>query len=169
MRFLLLPLFLFLAPAALSAQPGSAAKLDAISNYFSEYVDDTTFTAVYISGKLFELLGDSNLDVEDLDDEELKAVLNVVRDVRGIRLLHTNRNALTYYDRAKARIPTDDYELLFKIRTQDGSNVEGFIQDENAAITELFMLIGSRENFTMLSFIGNIDLSKLGELQRALE
>jgi hypothetical protein len=47
--------------------------------------------------------------------------------------------------------------------------VEAFIQDEKAVISELFLLIGAVDNFAMLSFVGNIDLTKLSELQRAIE
>ena len=70
---------------------------------------------------------------------------------------------------AKKRIPTDKYELLFKVRTADGDNVEAFVQDEEAVISELFLLIGAQDNFAMLSFIGAVDLSKLADLQRAIE
>ncbi len=158
-------LFGYFAPASAQKQP----KLDAISNYFSEYVDDTTFTAVYVSGKLFELFGDADIDLDELEDEEVRAILDVVKDVQGIRILHTDRNARMYYEKAKRRIPTSHYELLFKVRTQDGENVEAFVQDDNAAISELFLLVGGEDTFAMLSFVGRIDLKKIGALQRALD
>jgi hypothetical protein len=165
MKFLL-PL-LFLLPFA----PATAQKLptDAISNYFSEYVDDPDFTVVYVSGKVFELFKDSNLDLDELDEKEVAAVLQVVKDIKGIRVLHTGRNATARWKEAKKRIPTDRYELLFKVRTADGDNVEAFIQDEAAVISELFLLIGAADTFAMLSFVGNVDLTKLANLQRVLQ
>ena len=152
--------------------PASAQKLtqlDAISNYFSEYVDDERFTAVYVSGKMFELFKDADLDLEEMDEKEIAAIREVVQDIQGIRVLHTDITPDRFYREAKDRISTDAYELLFKVRTQDGQNVEAFIQDENAVVNELFLLVGADDTFAMLSFVGKIDISKLGELQRALE
>ena len=166
MKYLLALLFVCtLAPA--SAQ--NNLPLDAISTYFSEYVDDERFTAVYVSGKMFELFEDSKINLEEMDDEEVAAILDMVRDIRGIRVLHTDQTPLRFYREAKERISTDAYELLFKVRTQDGQNVEAFIQDENAVVSELFLLVGADDTFALLSFVGDIDLSKLGNLQRALE
>lgn len=157
-------LMLFMAPAFAQSLPK-----DAISTYFSEYVDDQDFNVVYVSGKIFQLVKDANLDLDELDEEEVEAILKVVKDIQGIRILHTDVNAMAHWKSAKKRIPTDKYELLFKIRTKDGDNVEAFIQDESAVISELFLLIGAVDNFAMLSFVGNIDLTKLADLQRAIE
>ena len=160
--------FLFLVAAA-PASAQKLAQLDAISNYFSEYVDDERFTAVYVSGKMFQLFQDAELDFDEMDEQEIEAILDMVQDIQGIRVLHTDITPDKFYRDAKNRISTDAYELLFKVRTQEGQNVEAFIQDENAVISELFLLVGADDTFAMLSFVGKIDLSKLGELQRALD
>jgi len=165
MKYLLsLLLFLFTAPAFAQNVPR-----DVISNYFAEYVDDQDFTVVYVSGKIFQLVKDAKLDLDELNEAEVEAILRVVKDIQGIRILHTDLNAMQHWKKAKSRIPTDKYELLFKVRTQDGDNVEAFIQDEQAVISELFLLIGAADNFAMLSFVGNIDLTRLSDLQRAIE
>jgi len=168
LKYFLLPLLfvLHLAPAA--AQDYDLPK-DAISTFFSEYVDDEDFTVIYVSGKVFELFKGANLDLDDIDEEEISAILEVVKDIQGIRVLHTDRDAEGHWMRAKKRIPTDRYDLLFKMRSKDGDNVEAFIQDEDAVINELFLLIGAEDNFAMLSFIGSIDLKKLSKLQQALD
>lgn len=165
MRYLTPLLFLlYLAPASAQNLPQ-----DAISTYFSEYVDDPDFTVAYVSGKVFGLIKDANLDLQEMDEKEVEAILRVVRDVRGIRLLHTDRNAQRHWKEARRRIPTDQYELLFKVRTQDGENVEAFVRDDAAVISEFFLLVGGEDTFAMFSFVGSIDLTQLAELQRALE
>ena len=72
MKYLLLPLLFvfYLAPATAQKLPQ-----DAISTYFSEYVDDANFSAVYVSGKIFQLFRDADLDLDDLDEAEIKAIL----------------------------------------------------------------------------------------------
>lgn len=169
MKYLITSLFLFLFILPAAAQEKTELPKDAISTYFSEFVDDPNFDAVYVSGKIFELFNDSKINIDDLDDEETKAILDVVRDVQGIRILHTDRGAQRLYEMAKKRIPTNNYELLFKVRTQDGDNIEAFIQDENAVISELFMLIGGPDTFVLLSFVGSIDLTKIAALQEVLD
>jgi len=106
MKFIL-PLLFLLFP--LSAAFGQKLPKDAISNYFSEYVDDQDFTVVYVSGKIFDLVKDADIDLEELDEEEVEAVFDVVKDIQGIRVLHTERNAMARWKEAKKRIPTDKY------------------------------------------------------------
>lgn len=162
-------LIAFIALVLFSA-PAFAQKLpqDAISSFFSQHVDDPDFTVVYVSGKVFELFQDIDLDVDEIEEEELQAILKVVRDVQGIRVLHTEKRVAEHYREATRRIPTDLYELLFKVRTTDGQNVTAFIQDESAVISELFMLVGTDDTFVMLSFVGAIDLNEIASLQKAL-
>jgi len=167
MKYILTTLLLCLYLAPATAQ--KKLPQDAISTYFAEYVDDEKFTAIYVSGKIFGLLKDSSLDLDDLDDQEVEAVLKVVKDIQGIRVLHTDVNTKQYWMEAKKRISTDQYELLFKLRSKDGDNIEAFVQDEDAVISELFLLIGGFDNFAMISFIGAIDLTQLSELQKALD
>jgi hypothetical protein len=170
MRYVFVFIFLFnLTPFPIAIGAQNLTPIDAISNYFSEYVDDQRFTAVYVSGKMFELFNDAKIDLDEIDEDELRAILDVVRDIQGIRVLHTDETPLKFYQEAKGRISTNAYELLFKVRTKDGQNVEAFIQDDNAIVSELFLLVGANDTFAMLSFVGNIDLSKIAELQRALD
>lgn len=167
MKFLFsLLLVLFMAPAF--AQNIDLPK-DAISTYFSEYIDDPSFSAVYVSGKIFDLFKGANIDIDEIDEEEIAAILEVVQDIQGVRILHTERNVQKHWMEAKKRIPTAQYELLFKVRSADGHNVEAFIQDEDAVINELFLLIGAEDTFAMFSFIGAINLKKLSKLQDALD
>ncbi|MEM1357391.1 MAG: DUF4252 domain-containing protein [Bacteroidota bacterium] len=167
MKFLF-PLLLLLFSAPAFAQKYDLPK-DAISTYFSEYVDDESFTAIYVSGKIFELLKGANLDLDEIDEEEVAAILEVVRDIQGVRILLTEEDTESHWSEAKKRIPTSQYEILFKMRSAGGDNVEAFIQDEDAVINELFLLIGTEDTFAMFSFIGAIDLKKISMLQDALD
>ncbi|MEM9527450.1 MAG: DUF4252 domain-containing protein, partial [Bacteroidota bacterium] len=97
------------------------------------------------------------------------AILEVVRDIQGVRILLTEEDTESHWSEAKKRIPTSQYEILFKMRSAGGDNVEAFIQDEDAVINELFLLIGTEDTFAMFSFIGAIDLKKISMLQDALD
>ena len=169
MKAMLLSILLFFtfSPASFS-QHGDVDR-DGITTYFSRYVDSGDFDVVYISGKVFDLINDAELDLEGMEEEEVAAILNVVQDVRGIRILHTDENTMRYHAEAKKTISTDAYDLLFEVRTRDGDHVEAFMRGNDATISELFMLIGGKDTFAMISFVGRIDLSKIGDLQKAMD
>ncbi len=146
-----------------SAQNGN----DAISKYFNQYVDDSNFTVVYISSKMFELLG--KLDVDELEDEEAAAVMEVVKDMRGLRVLTTEHNPLKMYEEAVNTINTKEYEQLMTVRTED-ENVQFLVKESSGdVINELLLLVGGQEDFVLVSFIGNIDLNKISKLAKVLD
>ncbi len=65
-------ILLLLLILPLTSAFGQKLPQDAISTYFSEYVDDPDFSVVYVSGKVFGLFKDANLDLNKLDEEEYR-------------------------------------------------------------------------------------------------
>lgn len=152
MKNIITSLFFALCAAPLFAQT------DAITRYFDKYVDDESFTMVYITPKMFQLL--AKLDIKDPDYQNLKSVLT---DVRGLRILTTEKNAMAHYKEITKAFSPQDYELLMSVRS-DGDNVQFYTKEAGGKIQELLMLVGSTDEFVMLSFIGNIDLDKLAKM-----
>ena len=150
---------LFLAVAA-------QAQTDAISKYFEKYMDDENFTVVYVSGKMFTML--SRIDIDELKDEEAKAIMEVAQTIKGLRVLVSEVNPLQYYKEAQKMITTDEYELLLTVRDK-GDNVKFWVVDDGKIISELFLLVGSADEFVMVSFIGDIDLQKISKLANTLD
>jgi predicted transcriptional regulator len=151
---------LFVAIGSVSAQD------DAITKYFDKYMDNEDFTVVYLSPKLFQLLGKLNL--EDIDDEDAEAVLEVVEDLKSLRVLTTEVNGVQYYNEAVKIINTKDYEVLMTVRDNE-ENVQFLIKDSGNVINELLLLVGSDSDFVMVSFVGNIDLDKISRLAKKLD
>ena len=106
MKFLTFVFALFLSTSMFAQE-------DAITKYFSKYVDNEDFTVVYVSGKMFELINKMELD---FDDEEAEAVLAVVKDLKGLRILTTENDGLKYYKEALQIINTKEYETLMTVR-----------------------------------------------------
>lgn len=149
-------LFLFLwvlPPLSINAQN------DAIAKYFDQYVEDENFTVVYITPKMFQMI--AKLDLKDREAQELKEVL---QDLKGLRILTTEKNALHYYKEAISKFKTQEYELLMTVRDKD-ENVRFWTKETpNGNISELLMLVGGVKEFVMISFMGNIDLNKISKL-----
>ncbi len=145
----------------LIATMSATAQEDAITKYFNKYIDDTTFSAVYISPKMFNMV--SKVEIKDMDP----AVQEVIASLKGMRVLHTEKNATKYYNEALKVIPTSDYELLLTARDK-GENVRFMVKSSGDIVQELLMVVGGESDFALISFIGNIDLKKIGKLAEAL-
>lgn len=161
MKFLSFVFALFLSTSLFAQE-------DAITKYFSKYVDNEDFTVVYVSGKMFELINKMELD---FDDEEAEAVLAVVKDLKGLRILTTENNGMKYYKEALQIINTKQYETLMTVREGKSENVQFLIKDDGGdIINELLLLVGGEDNeFVLISFIGKIDLNEVGKLAKAFE
>jgi hypothetical protein len=142
----------------------STAQDDAISRFFKSYADDQRFSSVYISPKMFQLVSKIKIDDMDADLQEL------LKTVKGLHILSTEVNPQAFYKEAVSKINVNEYEQLMKVRDK-GEDVL-FLTKYNAAdpnkLDELLMLVGGEDEFTLVSFIGNIDLNKIGKLGKAL-
>jgi hypothetical protein len=143
------------------------AQTDAISTYFDHHIDDDDFTVVYVSGKMFSML--SKIDVDELEDEQAQVIMDVAKNIEGLRVLVTEKNPQEYYKSARKLISKDDgYEVLMTVR-DEGTKVNFWIKEKNNVIEELFLLVGSEEEFVMISFMGVLDLNKLAQLSSAID
>ncbi|MEL6866805.1 MAG: DUF4252 domain-containing protein [Bacteroidota bacterium] len=141
------------------------AQNDAISKYFDQYVDNEDFTVVYVSAKMFELI--SRLEIDEIEDnEEAKAAMEVVNDLKSIRVLTTENDPGRYYQEAINKINTNEYEMLVKVR-DEGENIQLLIKDDGTspdAISELLVLVGGEDEFVLVSLLGLIDLKKVSNI-----
>jgi len=166
MKYLKVLLLTMLLAPAFSADAQS--QINAIDKYFQQYVEDERFTVVYISPKLFQMIG--KLDIDKFDsDRESQAIMEIAQDLQGLRILVSEDDAMQLYQEAKAKINTDEYEVLMTVRDRDGDNVEFLVRDDGGDIIhELLLLVGGDE-FVMLSFVGALDLNKISQLAKTIE
>ena len=152
------------------AQGTTNTAASAIDKYFSSYVEDKRFDVVYISPKLFQMIGRIDSKILDMeDDAEAKAILDMAKDLQGLRILTTEETPEVFYKEAKAKINTKEYEVLLTVRDKDGDNVEFLIKESNNVIQELLLLSGGKDEFVLLSFMGNLDLNKITRLAKEIE
>jgi len=145
----------------------ASAQADAIEKYFQNYVEDEDFTVVYISPKMFSLI--SKLDLNEVEnDPEAKMLMETVKDIRGLRVLNTDVNAMARYKEAMTKINTNEYEVLVTVRDK-GENVRIWVKEDGGVINELLLLVGALDEFVMLSFVGNIDLEKISRLANNID
>lgn len=153
----LLPFFVLIAASAFSQNDG-------ITRFFNQYMEDERFTVVSVSPKMFSLV--SKISTDDEDWEKFREVIG---GLTGLRVLTADSisNGVSMYKEALGKVPTGEYSELLTVR--DGQeNVRIWTKDNGNIINELLLLVGSPDEFVLLSLTGKIDLDKVSELSKDL-
>ncbi len=157
----LLPLFF------LAAQISAFAQGDAITRFFNQYAEEERFTVVYVAPKLFSMV--SKIET---DDEDWNNVREIVKDLTGLRVLTCDSisDGLVLYKSALSKVPVAEYAELLTVRDGD-ENVRIWTKDTSngSIIEELLLLVGSNDQFTLLSITGKINLDKISQLSKTLD
>ncbi len=139
------------------------AQVDAIDRFFETYQDDDNFTMVYVSPKMFKMF--AKVAGDELDAE----LQSLVKDLKGLKVLRTDKDPTSVYKSALDKLPTDEYELLMTTR-DEGQNVKILTKTKSDdVIEELLLLVGGNDEFILVSFIGNINLNDLAKIASSLD
>ncbi len=158
MKKSILILFLFLIVSGVQAQD------DAIVKFFSKYMDDDRFSRVYISPKMMQMAGGFLKSNEIKSDKEAADLGELIAKIRGIRILTADKvNGKPLYTEAMSTLTKNKYEELMDVQDKD-SSVKFMIREEGGKIRELLMITGSKDNFTLLSMLGNFSYQDLNIL-----
>lgn len=142
---------------------GLQAQNNAIDKYFSKYADDDAFTSVYISEYMFSLF--ANADLEDEDSED---VLEILSGLKSLQVLTTDKHGLKLYEEALGLIKQTEYKVLMKVK-EENSKVQFLLKKEGKQVKELLLLVGSEDEFVLLSIVGDIALSKISKLAKHMD
>jgi len=103
-------------------------------------------------------------------DEKIPSEINdVISNLQGLRILTTEHEGRAFYDEAISKINTRGYEELMTVRSE-GDDVKFLVKDTDGGniVEELLLLVGGDE-FVIMSFIGRIDLEKIGKLAKHID
>jgi len=148
-------LLMVLFPLALSAQT------DPIDKLFEKYGEKDGYTTVYITGKMFELASEM-----DLDDPELN---NLVKNIRRIRILASDDagdRGVNFLDELKGDFPFNEFEELMTVKEKD-QDVKFLVKEVNGQITHLVLIVGGDDN-ALISIEGLIDMKNIGRLSKSM-
>jgi hypothetical protein len=140
---------------------GTFAQDDAIGKFFGKYVEDSRFTVVSVSPKMFRLLAKVNWDTVAPDLKQ------TVQKLQSLRILSTASTPLQFYKEAMTRIDMKEYEELITVRNKN-DNVRFVVRENGGLIHELLMIAVDDSGFTLMSFVGDIDLDKMSRLASSM-
>jgi hypothetical protein len=133
------------------------AQDDAIGKFFGKYLDDDRFTVVSISPGMFRLMSKVNWDTVSPDLKQ------TVSKLQSLRILTTSTTPMVFYKEAFEKIDRKEYQELITVRSNK-DNVHFMVKENGNTIHELLMISVGDDGFTLLSFVGDIDLDRLSRL-----
>lgn len=155
--------YLILLPLLLLGA-GAFAQEDAISQFFGKYVDDPRFTVISVSPRMFRLMSKVRWDTVSGDLKQ------TVANLHSFRVLSTDSTPLKFYREALTLIDRKQYEDLISVRSGGSKdNVRFMVKENGDKISELLMMAADEEGFTLMSFVGDIDLDKLSRLSADMD
>ncbi|HTJ11643.1 MAG TPA: DUF4252 domain-containing protein [Dinghuibacter sp.] len=136
---------------------GAFAQDDAIGKFFGKYLDDSRFTVVSVSPKMFQLMGSIKWDTVSGD------VRQAVQKLQSFRMLSTETTPRLFYKEFLSRIDRTQYEDLITVRDKD-DDTRFMVKEDGKVIHELLMISVDEKGFTFISFVGDINLDALSRL-----
>jgi hypothetical protein len=156
---------LSLVAAILALSMTGQSQNDSIQRYFEKYMSDERFDMVYISPKMFSMVSKIELESDQIDPD----VMDIIKELKGLRILsYDGPEAPTFYKEAKTKINLNEYEELIVARDGD-EQIHIRVKESGDIVSELILLVGGTNEFALISFIGNVDLKKIGKLAKILD
>ena len=140
----------------------SRAQDDAIGKFFGKYVEDSRFSVISVSPKMFRLLSKVSWDTIPAD------IRQTVSKLQSLRISSTETTPSVFYKEALSKIDMKEYEELITVRDRD-DNIRFVIKESGGIIHELLMIAADKDGFTMIDFTGDIDLDKLARLSASMD
>jgi hypothetical protein len=143
---------------------GVYAQGESVSKFFAKYATDESFTTATISSKMFSLI--TNMDVQNAEDKEN---VDAISKLKGLKVLgkENSSDARSLYKEAYGLVSAKEYEELMSVRDKE-KDMKFFIRESGGKINELVMVMGSTDDFMLLSIFGEIDLKAISRIGRKM-
>ncbi|NND93522.1 MAG: DUF4252 domain-containing protein [Flavobacteriales bacterium] len=155
-RYIALMVLLFMGTAML-------AQNNSIDRHFNKYKDDDRFTRISVSGKMFSLF--ANFEMDDPAEQE---VVETMSKITGLKMLIGDSidEARSIYSTALSKTSKDMEELM---TVENSENEMRFmISESGGMISELLMIMYDNNSVILMSLIGDIDLKQISKMSQKM-
>jgi len=133
-----------------------------MDNFFNKYAEQEGFTSVSISPKLFDMIKDLDIEIEEKEGQIVKELSN---EITQVKILSTDNAGANLYEEFKKDFKQNNYELLMRVNDKGESQVDFMVREENNVIKELLLLVdGDDGSFTTIYLEGNISFQKIEKI-----
>lgn len=152
-------LILFLS-AVLLTTGFVAAQNTSLTDFVHKYKEQDGFTYALLNKELFEVT--MKTDVRDKDWQKAHRVIKEIGHLT-ILVADSTDKALELYTEAKSLVATSEYDELLSVK--DGRDrVRIWAKTDDSTLEDVILLVSSEQEFVLINFNGNVDLSNISEL-----
>jgi len=158
----LLSIAFILIPMMLNAQNSS------IENLYDEYVGEDGFTSVNISKEMFMLL----VQLDGIESGEFKEMQEALAGLNGMKILTYNRTgdetSKVLNKKVSAILEKGKFTELMTVKEAD-SDARFMLRKKGNDIIELLLVSTERNQTTLISFFGIIDLKSISKISKSVQ
>ena len=132
-----------------------------IDKHFSHYKNQDNITSVSISGKMFQIASQIELEVEGKDTKQLQDMVSRIESFNMI-VGEEMPDSKSDYKQGISKVQTSHEELM-RVNNKEG-NFMVKIDEQDGLVREVIMIGQSEKNFIAFSLMGRIQLDELGEV-----
>ncbi|MFA7388917.1 MAG: DUF4252 domain-containing protein [Proteiniphilum sp.] len=145
----------------------TASGLFAQKNPFEKFTDMEGVTSVYISKSMMSLMPKNmNMDLGNVD------VSNFINKLSSILILTSENKpvAQEMVSLANKRIRDDQYELLMRVKSDDGERVNFFMKGIPESISEMIMIVEENDGESVImQFLGDFTLDDAKQITDGMQ
>ena len=137
--------------------------ISAQKNPFDKFTDMDGVTSVYISKNMMSLFPKDSNQYGGVD------VSNFIGKLNSILILTSENKKVSQemLSLANSRIKENNYELLMRVKSDDGELVNFFMKGKPDNIQELIMIVDSNDDESVImQFLGNFKLQDVQQMTR---
>ncbi len=153
---------IYLLTALIACSLNGFSQNDAISHFFNDYTNREDVTMITLSGKVFELAGQIEVDSDAQKFKEMAA------DITGFRMVVDENDANAKSTAILARKSVSaQFEDLVTVKDKN-ADIHLMIDESNGVVHELLAIVGTDSSFVLASIVGNMKLSDIGAVTKQL-
>jgi Domain of unknown function (DUF4252) len=138
-----------------------------IDKLYEKYNGKPGFTSINLSPKLFNIFQGMETD----GDDEAADMKKAISQISTMKILsyepEEGTETINFKEEVENALNLDGYEEMMVINSSDGG-VQFLIKEEDGKIIEFLMLAGDNNDFTVMSFLGNMDIETLQSVSRTM-
>ncbi len=151
------------APMMLLAQNSS------IEDIYNEYAGEEGITAVNITKEMFTFLAQMNIDTEDAD---FKDIQKAISGLNGIKILTISKSLGKTKEeidaKIKSKLEKEKFTELMTVK-EAGTDARFLLRKKGDDIVELLLVSNERNETTIMSFFGIIDLASISKISKGIK
>ena len=102
-----------------------------------------------------------------MNDADAKELADIIKSLVGLRILSSDTAPEGFYRDAKNTLISNSYEELMTVK--DGNqDIHFYVNEDEKGVNELVLLTNEGSEVVIMSFLGNLDMSKISKLSKTL-